>query len=670
MCGIAGIVGPGSVCDPALVRRMTDTLAHRGPDDVGTWADTDAGVGLGQRRLSIIDLSPEGHQPMASSSGRYVCVFNGEIYNFEILRSELEARGQRFRGHSDTEVMLAAFEEWGVEASVRRFNGMFAIALWDRRERTLFLVRDRFGKKPLYFGWICRVLAFGSELRALRAHPGFEPEVDRGAVALLLKLGYVPSPWSIYRRVYKLLPGSILRLSVDRIAQGEGGFDPIGRGPEGPIPFWSVEDMARRALAEPFRGGEQDALDQLDHLLRDATKIRMIADVPLGAFLSGGVDSSLVVALMQAQSARPVRTFSIGFSEKTYDEAPWARRVAAHLGTDHTDMYVTPDDVIGVVPKLPDLYDEPFADSSQIPTYLVSGLTRRHLTVALSGDGGDELFVGYNRYTWPPAIINRLRWVPSPFRKVAGSVVLGVSRFVPEAAAECMGDLLPKALRVNKVGEKLQKLGEAISVPNEVLLYDQIISYWRDGEHVVLGQDGRLPFRLTTADLSFVPDFAQRMMFWDLAVYLTDDNLAKVDRASMAVALETRAPLLDYRVAELASSMPTTLRARGNEKKWLLKQLLYRYVPQELVDRPKMGFSVPVGAWLRGPLRDWAAALLDERRIKEQGLLDAGLVRAKWVDHLAGKRNWQHALWAVLMLEAWIERYRTGTAAGSPPSGV
>ncbi len=664
MCGIAGIIGPGSVRDQELVRRMTDTLAHRGPDDSGVWTDADAGVGLGQRRLSIIDLSPEGHQPMISAGGRFVCVFNGEIYNFEDLRKELEARGQRFRGHSDTEVLLAACEEWGVDASVRRLNGMFAVALWDRRDRNLYLVRDRLGKKPLYFGWVAGAIAFGSELRALRAHPGFEPEVDRGAVSLLLKLGYVPTPWTIYRHVYKLIPGSILRLPLDRIARGEEAFDPLGAGAEGPVPFWSVAEMAHRSVAEPFRGTERDALDRLDELLRDATKIRMIADVPLGAFLSGGIDSSLVVALMQAQASGPVKTFSIGFSEKIYDEAPWARRVANHLGTDHTEMYLSPDDIVGVVPRLPEIFDEPFADSSQIPTYLVSQLTRRHVTVALSGDGGDELFAGYNRYTWPAAIMPRVEWLPFWCRKAAGSVLHGVSRVVPESAIERAGGLLPPRLRVNKVREKLEKLGDALTAENEVALYDRVISYWQPGEGVVLGNGNPRPLRLTPAELGFVTDFVQRMMFWDLALYLTDDNLTKVDRASMAVALETRAPFLDYRVAELASSMPSGLRARGNEKKWLLKQLLYRYVPRELVDRPKMGFSVPVGAWLRGPLREWAAALLDERRLTEQGLLDPQVVGRKWEDHIAGRRNWQHALWAVLMLEAWLERYGAGTAVG------
>lgn len=613
---------------------MGQTIVHRGPDDGGVWMDEDAGVGLVHRRLSILDLSPLGHQPMHSHAGRFVIAYNGEVYNFPELRAELEAHGCRFNSHSDTEVILEGCATWGVAQTVRKLNGMFAFALWDRVDRVLWLARDRLGIKPLYWGWFDGLLVFGSELKALKAHGGWDAAIDREAVCAFMRHGYVPAPRSIWRGVNKLAPGTLL----------------IARAGAAPVEecYWSAEEVARQGIAARAGHGvtRSEAVDQLDQLLRDAVGRQMVADVPLGAFLSGGYDSSVVAALMQAQSSQPVKTFSIGFSEQGYDEAPHAKAVAAHLGTDHTELYVQPEHALEVVPRLPRWYDEPFADSSQIPTFLVSEMTRGHVTVALSGDGGDELFAGYNRYRLASRIWKYLSPVPRPLRRGIGDLLRRV--------APSRWDSLLAPIGLARAGDKLHKLADVLADSNDAL-YRRLVSQWPMPERVVqqvcepagILADPSLPCR--------IPDFLDRMQYCDLVTYLPDDILTKVDRASMAVSLEVRVPLLDHRVVEYAWTLPQSLKLRGRDSKWLLRQVLYRYVPRQLLERPKMGFGVPLDSWLRGPLRDWAESLLDANVLRQQGFLDPAPVRAAWADHLSGRRNLQYPLWTVLMFQAWLE---------------
>ncbi len=647
MCGIAGFLSPGGTRKESeqTIRQMTDTLIHRGPDDGGVWEDVRAGVALGNRRLAIVDLSPEGHQPMHSASGRYVLAYNGEIYNFRALHEELEGRGHRFRGHSDTEVMLAAFEEWGLEGALECFNGMFAFALWDREERSLHLARDRIGEKPLYYGRMGGVLLFGSELKALKAHSSFKGEIFRDALTLYLRHNYVPAPYTIYEGIRKLPPGT--RITID----GAGNASD-------PVPYWSARRAAERGVANPFGGSDAEAVDELDGLLRDSIRMRMVADVPLGAFLSGGIDSSTVVALMQAQSDLPVKTFSIGFYEDEYSEADYAKAVARHLGTDHTELYVTPEEAMSVIPKLPALYDEPFSDSSQIPTYLVSELARKHVTVSLSGDGGDELFAGYNRYFWGRSIWNKIGWMPPGLRGAAAGALTTVSPQGWDRVFKRLGPVLPGKLRQRMPGDRLHKLAGILNVKNPEVMYTSLVSHWKDPDTMVAG-GSEPPTTLTDpgrwADL---PEFIHRMMYLDTVTYLPDDILVKVDRASMGVSLEGRIPFLDHRLVEFAWRVPMRMKIKGGEGKWLLRQVLNRYVPKALIERPKMGFGVPIGAWLRGPLREWAEDLLSERRLSDEGFFDPHPIREKWLEHLSGRRNWQYLLWEVLMFEAWLEENR------------
>jgi asparagine synthase (glutamine-hydrolysing) len=645
VCGIAGVWQRGvsrEAWEP-LLQSMGDALFHRGPDDGGTWHDGQAGIGVVNRRLAIIDVSPLGHQPMASASERFVIAYNGELYNFQELREELEQLGHRFRGHSDTEVLLATIDQWGVHAALTRLNGMFAFALWDRERRCLHLVRDRVGEKPLYYGWVRRAFVFASELKAIRTHPEFSADVDPHALALFLRHSYVPAPYSIYRGIAKLAPGSILTL--DQQALG------AGQTPE-PAPFWSAREAAEAGLRDPFRGSEADAVEQLDDLLRDAVRRRMVADVPLGAFLSGGVDSSTVVAMMQAHSSRPVKTFSIGFHEAGYDEAAHARAVARHLGTDHTELYVTADQALAVIPRLPALYDEPFADSSQIPTLLVSELARRHVTVSLSGDGGDELFGGYNRYLLGRKIWDTIGWMPGPLRTAIGR---GLTLLSPETWSALLGRVRGFP-RVTQPGDKLHKLAEILDAPDADSLYLGLVSHWRQPAQVVEGAT-ELPSSLTSRwPGTSVSDFTARMMYLDLVTYLPDDILVKLDRASMGVSLEARVPMLDHRVIELAWRLPLSMKVAGDTGKLVLRRVLDRYVPRPLIDRPKMGFGVPIDAWLRGPLREWAESLLDERRLGKEGFFRPEPIRARWREHLSGRRNWQYLLWDVLMFQAWLDR--------------
>ncbi|MGK7887255.1 MAG: asparagine synthase (glutamine-hydrolyzing) [Crocosphaera sp.] len=646
MCGITGFWNLSEQFNrnelEKITEQMSQTLFHRGPDDGGSWVDAEIGIALGHRRLSIVDLSPEGHQPMASSNGRYMVVFNGEIYNFLDLRQQLEKLGHKFRGHSDTEVMLAAFVQWGVEKAVKQFNGMFAFALWDRQERELYLGRDRLGEKPLYYGLMGKAFLFGSELKALKAYPNFSATINRDALALYLRHGYIPSPYSIYDSIKKLPPASILKISSPReVSQ--------------PRPYWSARVAAETGLAQPFSGSETEAIAQLDTLLKDAVRLRMIADVPLGAFLSGGIDSSTVVALMQTQSSQPVKTFSIGFYEDGYNEAEHAQAVAKHLKTDHTELYVTAKQAMAVIPKLPTLYDEPFGDSSQIPTFLVSQLARQKVTVSLSGDGGDELFGGYNRYFKGRNIWQKIGWMPKPMRQLGAKALTSLSTQTWNRLFNTFQPIIPTQFQQPLPGDKIHRLAEVLATSNPQIFYKYIVSQWKNPTNLVLGSSE--PTTDLTNPLSWtIPrDFTHQMMYVDTITYLPNDILVKVDQASMGVSLESRVPLLDHRVVEFAWKIPLSLKIRNNKGKWLLRQVLYQYVSPHLIERPKMGFGVPIGTWLRGPLRDWAEDLLDENRLHQEGFFNSQPIRQKWEEHLLGRRNWQYYLWNVIMFQSWLK---------------
>jgi asparagine synthase (glutamine-hydrolysing) len=652
MCGFVGFLGGSAqyaqAGDEAMLKRMADTIAHRGPDDAGYWCDLDLRVGLGHRRLSIVDLSPTGHQPMLSPSSRYVIAFNGEIYNHMLLRQELEfaAQAPAWRGHSDTETLVAGFDAWGIQGTVERAIGMFAFAVWDRQDRVLVLGRDRIGEKPLYYGWQGRgddtVFLFGSELKALRAHPAFENNINRGALSLQLRHNYIPAPYSIYEGIAKLPPASLLTVSLQQRA-------PIVRS------YWSAAQAAESGVAKPFAGRAGQAVDTLEGLLRDAVRRQMMADVPLGAFLSGGVDSSTVVALMQAQSSRPVKTFSIGFHEQDYNEAEHAKAVAEHLGTDHTELYITAEQAMAVIPRLPTLYDEPFSDSSQIPTFLVSQLAKQHVTVSLSGDAGDELFCGYNRYQMTANLWGKLSPAPLPLRRLVASGLTSISPQAWNRLAAAVEGLLPRSARFANAGDKLHKGAGVLASMSSDALYRGLVSHWHDPASVAI--DGHEPPTLLTGDAPALDglDNVQRMMALDMLTYLPDDILVKVDRAAMGVSLETRVPFLDHRVVEFAWRLPQSMKLRDGQTKWALRQVLYRHVPKELIERPKMGFGVPIGDWLRGPLRDWAESLLDETRLRHEGFFNPAPIRKKWKEHLNGEHNWGYPLWDVLMFQSWHE---------------
>lgn len=639
MCGIAGFVDlerrSGTQEIEALGRAMAATLAHRGPDAKGLWSDAEAGVVLGHTRLAIVDLSSAGAQPMVSSCGACVVTYNGEIYNAGELRPELEASGRRFKGHSDTEVLVEACAEWGVRATVERLIGMFAFALWDRRKRALSLVRDRLGIKPLYWGRQNGRLVFASELKAFEALPAWQPELDRDALAAYMRLAYVPAPHSIYRGIHKLEPGRVATVDAD--------------GHVETAVFWSLEEAVERGRANPLEVGDAEACDALQFVLGDAVGRRLVADVPLGAFLSGGINSSVIAAMMRARSNAAVRTYSIGFKEEGFDEAPRARAVAAHLGTEHTELYVSPREAQEVIPNLPSIYDEPFADSSQVPTYLLSKLTREHVTVALSGDGGDELFAGYTRHR---------------FARMAGKVPARVGRALAcglSLAGPALWDrlfrVLPARRRPWLGADKMHKAAGLFGAGGESG-YRSLVSAWNAPEAIVrhaVEPKGPI-FDLDLART--LPDPLDRMQYLDTLTYLPDDILTKIDRASMAVALEVRVPILDHRIVEFAWRLPTRFKMRRGKGKWLLRQVLYRHVPRELVERPKTGFAVPIGSWLRGSLRAWAEELLSEERLSAGGLLNPAPIRARWQEHLEGRRNWHASLWNVLMFQAWREARR------------
>ncbi|MFM9882700.1 MAG: asparagine synthase (glutamine-hydrolyzing) [Burkholderiales bacterium] len=648
MCGIAGlwqVDGSDRSTLAAVATRMADALAHRGPDDEGVWVDDAVGIALAHRRLSILDLSPEGHQPMLSADGRYAIVFNGEIYSFAAMRRELDATGvvRQWRGHSDTEILLAAILHWGLQGALERAVGMFAIALWDRRERTLSLIRDRMGEKPLYYGFAGRRFVFGSELKAIRALPGWSGTIDRDAVAAFMRYSYVPAPATIYQGLCKLTPGTVVTVRESDLR--------ALRFPT-PVPFWTLEAAVQQGRATMF-ASIGDATDALEECLRAAIAGQMIADVPLGAFLSGGIDSSTVVALMQAHSSRPVRTFSIGFSEGAYNEADHARAVAKHLSTDHAELIVSPEMARAVIPKLPALYDEPFADSSQIPTFLVSELARRHVTVSLSGDGGDELFGGYNRHLHADAILRRFGWLPDTVRHGIAASITALSPSGWNRLVRLIGPVLPKRMRSSMLGDMAHKYAALLGASTEDQLYERLVAVWPEAS-LVAGADSARVHANAPDILDTAPE---RMMYRDMLGYLPDDILAKVDRAAMSVSLETRIPFLDHRVVELASRVPLSMKIRAGQGKYLVRQVLYRHVPRNLIERPKMGFSVPLDGWLRGPLRKWADELLDPNRLRDQGFLDHAVVRRTWDEHIAGTRNRQHRLWNALMFQSWMEYY-------------
>ena len=632
MCGVAGFIARESKNLLADLKLMTDALTHRGPDDEGAWIDEREGIALGHRRLSILDLSPEGHQPMRSACGRYRIVFNGEIYNFKALRAELESHGHSFRGHSDTEVMLASFTKWGIEDSVPKFEGMFAFAVWDVKERALFLARDRFGEKPLYYGWHNALFLFASEIKALQAHTHWKnapPSIDRDSVAALLRCNHVPAPRSIYENILKLPPGTILRVRA--------GFPHAE-----PKPYWKLSDVIRAGSEKPFLGTFEEASAELEALLKDAVKRQMISDVPLGAFLSGGIDSSLIVALMQSQSSRPVKTFTIGFEQDSHDEAPYAKAVASHLKTEHSELELSSKEVREIIPKLPSIYCEPFGDSSQIPTYLVSRFARTKVTVALSGDGGDEIFGGYNRHLLIPGLWKKLERIPFFLRAPGGALLAAIP-------ANAWKGIFSFSKKHTLPVEKLYKLSDSLKASSEVHLYRKLVSQWQDAESVVIGAkelQSPSPHPLATN-----PYWIQ---YEDAITYLPNDILVKVDRAAMATSLETRAPFLDPRIVEFAWSLPYSMHLRDGRGKQMLRFCLDRYVPRKLIDRPKAGFAVPIGEWLKGPLREWAEDLLSEDRLKREGFFAFQPIRAKWRAHLAGRRDCQHQLWNVLMFQAWL----------------
>jgi asparagine synthase (glutamine-hydrolysing) len=678
MCGFAGFLTPNTNTPDALEAVATDmaqAIAHRGPDDAGAWADAKDGIALGHRRLSIVDLSAAGHQPMRSASQRYVMAFNGEIYNHMDLRCALEAQGWSapWRGHSDTETLLAGCEAWGLEETLKLTVGMFAISLWDTQNRTLQLARDRFGEKPLYYGWTGAgknsAFIFGSELKALRAYPGFDNPVSREALAQYMRFTYVPAPHSIYQDVFKLEPGCLMIINWPLSdhplsAPAQALRPPAKQGRVTLQRWWALAGTVQAGVNQQYND-ETEAVSALECALQEAVRVQSLADVPLGAFLSGGIDSSTIVALMQQQASQPVKTFTVGFEEAGFDESPYARAVAQHLGTDHTEFFVSAAGAQAVIPQLPQIYDEPFADSSQIPTHLVCKAARQLVTVALSGDAGDELFGGYNRYFWGPRIWNRLAWLPYPARQALGAVINAVPIAGWDALSHPVNALLPGGKGIARAGDKAHKLAARLGgVRNMDDLYRSLVSEWQDPAQIVKGVPGfNKGVVLEPSSLLDDPwptrgveQSQLRMMYRDSTTYLPDDILCKVDRAAMATSLETRVPFLDHRVAELAWQLPLNMKIRGNEGKWALRQVLYKHVPRELIDRPKAGFGIPVGQWLRGPLRDWAESLLSENRLQTEGYFHPSPIREKWAEHLSGRRDHTPGLWTVLMFQAWLDQ--------------
>jgi asparagine synthase (glutamine-hydrolysing) len=656
MCGIAGLFRPGGGDEfrlPAVARDMTEALVHRGPDAAGFWTNASAGVAFGHRRLAVIELSEAGAQPMRSDCGRLTVTFNGEIYNHLDLRAELEAGGAapNWRGHSDTETLLYAIRHWGLEAALKRFSGQFAFALWDERDRTLTLARDRFGEKPLFYGWCGKDLVFASELKALATHPAWSPSIDRNALTSFMRYAYVPAPSTIWTGIQKLPSASFVSFTA---GVKSGAFPP-------PNSYWSMREVVEAAQTNRI-SDDGEAIAELQRLLSVAVKRQCLSDVPLGAFLSGGIDSSTIVALMQAQTSQPVRTFTIGFSEAAFDEAADARKVAEHLGTSHTELYVDPRTVMDVIPKLPRMYDEPFADSSQIPTHLVSVLARQHVTVALSGDAGDEMFGGYNRHVWGNSLNKRFDAMPAPLRHMLGIFLRAVSPEPAGTIARVAGPLLPARFNVRRAGDQLAKLGRIVGSTSLDDMYQELCSIDDDpAQTIVQGEETCGWSADEMAKVKVELDPLDRMTLADALSYLTDDILQKVDRAAMAVGLETRVPFLDKDVVEFAARVPPGMKVRDGRGKWLVRQLLYQHVPATLVDRPKTGFGIPIDDWLRGPLKSWASDLLSPDRLQKQNLFNARRVGARMAEHMSGRRNHGYWLWNVLMAQAWHDEWSRAT---------
>lgn len=639
MCGIAGIVFANNSNLSSLIERMVLVLRLRGPDDYGFWIEANRGIALGHCRLAILDLSSAGRQPMKSRSGRYVITYNGEIYNYLEVRDELIKQGVNFSGHSDTEVMLAAFEEWGIVKSVKHFDGMFAFAVWDNREYKLYLGRDRFGEKPLYYGWVDDTLIFGSELKAMREYKLWRPKIEKRALSLFLRYSYIPAPYSIYENVFKLIPGTVLEVTADK--------------QEKQYVYWSAQEVARQAAEKNLLLSETEAVDILHKHLSQSVQSRCISDVPLGIFLSGGIDSSLITSLAQECSKQPVKTFTIGFHEKYFNnEAPYAKDIAHHLGTDHTEFYVTERDAYEIIPRLPVLYDEPFADSSQIPTHLLSMLARKTVTVCLSGDGGDELFGGYNRYIWLDKIYRKFACCP----QILWYLLAGIKEEWLDAANRVVFKRLPLGMQIASLGHKINKISRAFQhTKTSADFYQNICSTINNPLDFLLDKEGLvLDNKISNNDWERNNDFVHWMMLMDTTSYLPGDILTKVDRAAMGASLEVRAPFLDPEVFYYAWGLPLDYKVRGKCSKYILKKLLYRYVPQQLMERPKVGFGVPIGQWLKGPLHGWVSDLLDMVKLQQQGFFNAQAVHKCWQQHLTGSHDWTYLLWNFLVFQAWL----------------
>lgn len=648
MCGIIGYLGgqfENERISTDILKDMSDQILMRGPDSSGKWIDLSKKVALGHRRLAVVELSEAGHQPMSSYSERYVMTYNGEIYNNTEIRTELSKTGVKIKWHgaSDTETILAGFDVWGIKDTISRITGMFAIAVWDKELGQLFLVRDRMGEKPLYYGWqgsgSKKVFLFGSELKALKQHPEFANEIDRDSLSLYMRYNYVPAPNSIYKDIMKVDPGSIVTITLHKESHKTEKY-------------WSALDVIKNGIDSPFTESRQNITDNLEVNLKKTISQQMMADVPLGAFLSGGIDSSLIVSLMQAQSSRPIKTFTIGFNEAGYNEAEFAKSVADHLGTDHTELYVSSQDALDVIPKLPKIYCEPFSDSSQIPTYLVSSLARHHVTVSLSGDGGDEIFCGYNRYLFADKLWKGLKITPSSLRGFIGKGIKNIPDSGWNKTFELVNKFTPNKFNGVSWGDKLKKGAGVVASRDLTDLYQRLVSSWQNPASVVIG--GKEDGKIFQEEFNTLNDI-QKMMTIDSLTYLPDDILVKVDRAAMGVSLETRVPFLDHHIFEFASKIPLSMKINKGVGKLVLRDILYRYVPKELIERPKMGFGVPVAEWLRGPLRNWGEELLSESKLASQGFFYPNVIREMWSEHLSGVRNWQSQLWAVLMFQAWLE---------------
>lgn len=652
MCGIAGFWSFDKYVDnlESTIWNMANALRSRGPDDSGVWTDDQFHFALGHRRLSVLELSPAGHQPMFSACGRYVMVFNGEIYNHLELRHQISVGANyRWLGHSDTETLLACFAAWGVEKTLKATVGMFALALWDRESKSLTLARDRLGEKPLYWGWQNDVLMFGSELKALKAHPACNAPIDRNALTLLLRHGYIPAPYSIYEGIQKLRPGHYIIISSANIDIAQNVQS---------VAYWRFNSVVTSGLAYPFTGTDTEAVNALEQQLKSSISAQMLSDVPLGAFLSGGIDSSTVVALMQAQSNLPIKTFTIGLEDSLHNEAVYAKAIARHLGTDHTELYVRPRDALDVIPKLATIYCEPLSADSQVPIFLISHLARQHVTVALSGDGGDELFGGYNRYLTARRVWGQMQKLPIPIRRLLAMSLRVLPPSSWDKLFSIVKPLLPTRLRIAIPGTKAQKLANVLELSDEQAYFSSLTSHWKDPVNVVIGSKEPLTLLTDSNAWPTTDSFEHWMMAMDAQTFMPDEVLAKVDRAAMANSLETRTPMIDHRVVELAWRIPLSMKIRHGQGKWLLRQVLYRHVPKELIERPKMGFGIPIDSWLRGPLREWAEPLLGEYRLRTEGYFHPAPIRKLWAEHLSGKYNWQYQLWPILMFQAWLTENR------------